>query len=131
MSNHGNICSHNCYGNKGYDGSCCQIEDRDWIIGSHSDTDEFLKRLSIKFARNVKFDEVFYTYEEGSKLFPEKSCWQNENSYPALKVDMEKDRKPCMFYNSTLRCCSIYDIRPQTCRNYNCQFLLDALKPAV
>ena len=75
------------------------------------------------------FEEIFYSFEEGSRLFPERSSWQNPNSYPALKIDIEKERKPCIFYNSTLRSCSIYDIRPQICRKYYCQFLFDVLHP--
>ena len=122
MSKHANICSHNCYGQKDHDGSCCHLEDRDYIIGPHTDPEDFLERLSDRFSRQVKF-------EEGSKLFPERSCWQSPNSFPALKVDLEKERKPCIFYNSTLRSCSIYDIRPQICRKYYCQFLFDVLHP--
>ena len=127
MDNHSNICSYNCFGKKDHDGSCCQLENRDYIIGPHTDTEGFLDRLSNRFNRDVKFEEVFYTFEEGSKMFPEKPSWQNPNSYPALKVDTEKERKPCIFYNSSLRSCSIYDIRPQTCRTYYCQYLLDIL----
>ena len=129
MSKHANICSHNCFGRKDYDGSCCHIEDRDYIIGPHTDPEEFLERLSDRFNRKVKFEEIFYSFEEGSRLFPERSSWQNPNSYPALKIDIEKERKPCIFYNSTLRSCSIYDIRPQICRKYYCQFLHDFLHP--
>ena len=129
MSKHANICSHNCFGRKDHDGSCCHLEDRNYIIGPHTDPEDFLERLSDRFSRKVKFEEVFYTFEEGSKLFPERSCWQSPNSFPALKVDIEKERKPCIFYNSTLRSCSIYDIRPQICRKYYCQFLIDVLQP--
>jgi len=129
MSKHANICSHNCYGRKDHDGSCCHLEDRDYIIGPHTDPEDFLERLSDRFSRKVKFEEVFYTFEEGSKLFPERSCWQSPNSFPALRVDIEKERKPCIFYNSTLRSCSIYDIRPQICRKYYCQFLFVVLHP--
>ena len=72
MENHTEICSNICWGQKGYDGSCCQIEDRDYIIGPHDDVQPFLNRLSKKFGREVKFKEVFYTFEEGYRLFPTK-----------------------------------------------------------
>lgn len=123
MGTHCDICSFKCWGREGYDGSCCHVEDRDWIIGPHDDVEPFLQRLSDKFGRKVEFDEVFYTYEEGSALFPDKKCWQDPNSYPALRIDLEKERKPCMFYNSTLKSCSVYGIRPNTCRNYHCDYL--------
>lgn len=127
MGTHCDICSFKCWGREGYDGSCCHIEDRDFIIGPHDDSEQFLKRLSNKFDRKIEFQEVFYTFEEGSKLFPEKNSWQNPNSYPALKVDLEKTRKPCIFYNSTLKTCSVYEIRPNTCRTYHCEFLSQEL----
>lgn len=123
MGTHCDICSFKCFGVDGYDGSCCQVEDRNWIIGPHDDVEPFLQRLSKKFGREIKFEEVFYTFEEGSVLFPDKESWQDPNSYPALKVDLEKNRKPCVFYNTTLKSCSIYDIRPNTCKNYLCDYL--------
>ena len=127
MGTHCDICSFKCWGREGYDGSCCHIENRYFIIGPHDDSEQFLKRLSNKFDREIEFQEVFYTFEEGSKLFPEKNSWQNPNSYPALKVDLEKTRKPCIFYNSTLKTCSVYEIRPNTCRTYHCEFLSQEL----
>jgi Fe-S-cluster containining protein len=127
MGTHCDICSFKCWGREGYDGSCCHIEDRDFIIGPHDDSEKFLERLSNKFDRKIEFQEVFYSFEEGSELFPEKNSWQNISSYPALKVDLGKERKPCIFYNSTLRSCSVYEIRPNTCRNYHCDFLYKEL----
>ena len=40
-----NICSNKCYGIPGHHGSCCTIEDRDFIIGPHSDAEEFVTKL--------------------------------------------------------------------------------------
>ena len=77
MGNHCNICSFNCWGRKGYDASCCTLEDRNWIIGPHTDTEAFLGRLSERIGRKVEFQEVFYDYEEGHKKFPDKEVWQS------------------------------------------------------
>ncbi len=65
MGNHCNICSFNCWGREGYDASCCTLEDRNWIIGPHTDSEAFLGRLSDRIGRKVEFQEVFYDYEEG------------------------------------------------------------------
>lgn len=127
MSNHGNICSTKCFGRENYDGSCCQIEDRDWIMGPIRDYEVFLDNLSSKLNRKIEFAEVFYDFEEGSKTFPERDVWQNPQNFPALRVDTEKSRKPCVFYNSTTKSCTVYDIRPETCRNYHCQYLKEYL----
>ena len=123
MGTNCNICSNNCFGRDGYHGSCCSIEDRDYIIGPHYDTDEFIKNLSSKLGREIYEEEVFINYEEGSKLFPSKSTWQNPSSYPAFRVDFFNPKLPCIFYNTKLKFCTIYDVRPQTCREYECEYL--------
>ena len=58
MGTNCNICSNKCYGIDGYHGSCCSIEDRNYIIGPHHDTEEFIKNLSEKLGREVEEDEV-------------------------------------------------------------------------
>ena len=125
MGTNCDICTNKCYGIEGYHGSCCSIEDRDYIIVPHHDTEEFVKNLSLKFGREVNVDDVFIKYEEGSKLFPNKPTWQNPNSYPAFRLDFHNPKLPCMFYNTTLKFCTIYDVRPQTCRDYECDYLRD------
>jgi Fe-S-cluster containining protein len=123
MNNHGHLCSFKCFGKENYDGSCCHVEDRNWIMGPIEDYEKFLVNMSEKLGRTVGFEEVFHDFEEGSKLFPDKPVWQERFNYPAFKVDLEKERKPCVLYNSATRSCSVYEIRPETCRNYLCDFL--------
>jgi Fe-S-cluster containining protein len=118
-----NICSNKCFGVPGYDGSCCTVEGRDYIIGPHYDAQEFISRLSNKLGREIEYRDVFIDYEEGSKLFPDKKAWQNPNSYPALRVDFFNFRLPCMFYNTKIKACTMYDIRPKTCQEYECDYL--------
>jgi Fe-S-cluster containining protein len=127
MSYHGNICSFKCFGHDNYDGSCCHLEDRNWIIGPIEDYEKFLENLSNKIGRKVEFEEVFFSYEEGSKLFPEREVFQNPENFPSFRVDMEKPRKPCVMYNSATKSCSVYDIRPHTCRSYACDYLKEKL----
>lgn len=118
-----NICSNKCFGVDGYHGSCCSIEDRNYIIGPHNDTEEFIKRLSNKLGREIQEEDIFINFDEGSKLFPNKSVWQNPESYPALIVDFYNPKLPCIFYNTKLKACSIYEIRPNTCVNFECDYL--------
>lgn len=117
------VCSHKCFGYDGYHGGCCTIEDRDFIIGPHRDTDAFLDRLSNLMGSQVKYEEVFIDYEEGRKMFPDKECWQRPTGYPALRVDTSHPRKPCVFYNNDLHICTIYSIRPDVCKNFACDYL--------
>jgi Fe-S-cluster containining protein len=119
------ICSKKCMGFDGYDGSCCTVEDRDFIIGPHNDPYLFLERLKNKYDQEFSFEDVFYTYEEGKEIFPDKPVWQRPQSYPALKVNLEHPRKPCIFYNTTLKVCTVHEIRPNTCRTFKCDYLKD------
>ena len=123
MGENCNICSNKCWGSPGYHGSCCSVEDRDYIIGPHHDTDEFILNLSKKFGREIEKEEVFIEYNEGKNLFPNKTSWQNETSYPAFRVDLFNPKLPCIFYNTKIKACSIYDVRPKTCRVYECDYL--------
>ena len=117
------ICSSKCFGASGYDGGCCTLEGRDFIIGPHHDADEFIKKLSNKLGREVNKYDIFIEHEEGSKLLPNNPSWQRKTGYPALRVDLTNKRLPCIFYNTTLKYCTVYDIRPNTCKNYECEYL--------
>jgi Fe-S-cluster containining protein len=123
MGSNCQICSFKCWGIDNYDGSCCTLEDRDWIMGPSLDWEIFLEKLSSKIGRNINFSEVFYTYEEGSRLFPDRPVWKDPNNFPAFRVDLNSPRKSCIFYNQSIKSCMVYEIRPETCRNYSCNYL--------
>jgi len=123
MGTNCNICSDKCFGVPDHHGSCCTIEDRDFIIGPHTDSFDFVDRLSGKLGREIEYSDVFINYEEGKNMFPDKPTWQTPNSYPALRVDLLSFRRPCIFYNTKVRACMVYDIRPNTCKEYECEYL--------
>ena len=123
MGSNCQICSFKCWGIDNYDGSCCTLENRDWIMGPVLDSDNFLDGLSKKIGRKVEFSEVFYNFREGSNLFPDRQMWQDPNTFPSFQVDLNRPSKPCIFYNQSIRSCMVYEIRPDTCRNYSCDYL--------
>ena len=112
-------------GEENHHGECCSLDNREWILGAIGKKEAlmFVEELSKKFGREIKYEDVFVDYEEGHKLFPEKSSWQSRLVYPALRVDMESERKFCIFYNKAMKACSVYDIRPEMCRRYTCDYL--------
>ena len=112
-------------GEQDYHGDCCHIEDRDYILGFIYDKEEFIKRLEKLRGEKLNEEDIFYTYEEGSKLFPDRPSWQLPFAYPALKVDLDHPSKPCIFYDNENRQCSIHSIRPGMCRNFYCKFLME------
>ena len=121
------ICSSKCMGSDGNKGGCCTIGDRDYIIGPIADADAFIERLSRASGKPISRSDVMIEYAEGSALFPERPIWQKENSYPALRILLDEPRKPCRFYNFDAGQCTVYDIRPDTCRKYQCDYLRNAL----
>ena len=122
MGTNCNVCSNKCWGIEGYDGSCCTVEDRDWIIGPHYDSHEFIEKLSEKLGEKINYNDIFIEYEEGKELFPDKPSWQVKSAYPAFRVKLDHKKLPCMFYDTDEKQCTIYDIRPETCRNYECNY---------
>jgi len=119
-------CVKNCYGQKNNAAGCCKIADRDFIIGPIRDAQEFLKRLNNRDKTKYKFSDIFIEYKEGSKLFPDKVSWQKPEYYPALRVKVNEPDLPCRFLTDKQEC-GVYEIRPQTCRNYQCDHLKKVL----
>lgn len=119
------ICSLKCYGIDDYHGSCCSIENRNYVIGPIDDAKEFVSRLKNKFGDHIQYSDIFIEHDEGSKLFPEKSHWQSSTSFPAMRININSEKKECIFYNTTIRKCMVYDIRPTVCKRYKCQYLKD------
>jgi Fe-S-cluster containining protein len=122
MGTNCNVCSNKCWGIEGYDGSCCTVEDRDWIIGANYDAHEFIEKLSEKLGEKVNYNDIFIEYEEGRKLFPDKPSWQLESSYPAFRVKLDHKKLPCIFYDTDEKQCTVYDIRPETCSSFECNY---------
>jgi len=127
-----NTCSRECFGIKNYDGSCCSVESRDYIIGpiSREEQRRFLHDINDTYDETKTLDDVFIEYEEGSNLFPEKSNWQSPQNFPALRVT-DSEKKSCTFYNELNKKCDVHAIRPSVCANYCCDHLtgiLDKLK---
>ena len=115
-------CQKKCYGHVDNAASCCKVGDRDWIIGPIRDAEEFLQRLNEKSEVKYEYNDVFIEHEEGSRLFPNKETWQNPDHYPAMRLRMNELDLPCRFLTEKQEC-GVYEIRPQTCRQYVCEHL--------
>jgi Fe-S-cluster containining protein len=117
-----NVCSNKCWGIEGYDGSCCTVEDRDWIMGPINDSHQFIEKLSEKLGEKVKHEDIFIEFEEGKELFSDKPSWQTPISYPAFRVKLDNKKLPCIFYDTDEKQCIVYDVRPKTCSSYECNY---------
>jgi Fe-S-cluster containining protein len=119
-----NPCQKTCLGFPGNHGGCCTIGNRDYIIGPIYDHQETLKRVQEHFPDvEVTWSDLFIGYEEGRKLFPEKSFWQEESNYPCMRIFVDEPNHPCVFYNKQIKCCSIHKAKSDVCTNYFCDYL--------
>lgn len=111
------VCFNECpYGN------CCTAKNGMLILGPVSDPHRFLSDLAKKYGRSFTWDEVFIGYDEGKELFKDSGYWQEPAHYPAMRVKMDVKDNPCVFYNTHIKACTVYDIRPEMCRTYGCDF---------
>lgn len=118
-------CTKNCFGRKDNAAGCCSLGERDFIIGPITDTKQFLKRLESS-GHKYSYNQVFIEYNEGKKLFPHLKNWQDPKHYPALRVTAELPFS-CRFLGADNQC-TVYSIRPEICRNYQCDHLKETLK---
>ena len=109
-----------CQGVKGNNGDCCHIRDKDWIIGPVKDDKELLTRVQKEHDKDLTWSDLFIDYEEGKKMFSDKSLWQDKKSYPVMRVNPELEGSPCVFFDNG---CKIHEIKSDVCKNYKCQWL--------
>jgi Fe-S-cluster containining protein len=118
------ICSTECVGKKNYDGGCCKLEDRDYIIGPVNEASQ-IRLLAAN--RDKTWNDLFIDYSEGRGMFPikEKPTWQDKNSYPTMRV-RDNHTRNCIFYIN--KACTVYDIRPDHCVEFVCDHLAEKIK---
>tara|TARA_Y100000592_G_scaffold8090_1_gene11376 strand:- start:1695 stop:3896 length:2202 start_codon:yes stop_codon:yes gene_type:complete len=119
-----NACSTKCYNIDGYHGSCCSIEDRDYIIGPVGNESQI--RLLQEYPEKT-WNDFFISYEEGKDLFPDKPTWQDERHFPAMRINTSTERNNCNQYDPIKKNCSVYQYRPQICNDYLCDWLSEEL----
>ena len=118
-------CSRKCMGHPGNNGGCCKLGPRDYIIGPVVDVEALVEHLSERLGRPVARQDVVIDFDEGRKLFPERTSWQNPSHFPALRIRTQAPFA-CSFHDDE-RGCTIHEIRPQLCRRYECSWLRDAV----
>lgn len=129
-----NTCLGNCCGVEGLKGGCCHLDpidlehvlgplDEDWI----RDIIKWFKHKGISCNRS----DIVIDYEEGKYLgqtlfkdAPNNQIFQEKQSYPFLRFQVLGPRYVCKFMNPQTYKCQIYEVRPNMCRTYYCQYIL-------
>jgi Fe-S-cluster containining protein len=124
-------CVGNCCNIKGLKAACCQVDpdDLEHVLGPVDEED--IKLIINKLNKNgltVKRSDIVIDYEEGKilgeKFFGGHKIFQDKNSYPMLRLQINGPRFSCKFLSSQSGKCTIYSFRPKMCSTYLCQFVL-------
>lgn len=127
-------CLGNCCGVSGLKGACCHLDpvdlehilgplDEDWI----RDTLKWFRKKGIQMTR----EDLVIDFEEGKilgeTLFKDAAnnkIFQEKKAYPFLRFQVIGPRYACKFMNPKTYKCQIYEVRPNMCRTYYCQYIL-------
>jgi len=127
-------CLGNCCGVPGLKGACCHLDpydlehvlgpvDEEWI----KDIIKWFRKKGLNFSRQ----DIVVDYEEGivigDTLFkdaPNNQVFKDRKAYPFLRFQVIGPRYICKFMNPTTYKCQIYEVRPNMCRTYLCQYIV-------
>lgn len=125
-----NTCVGNCCGHEGLKAGCCQLdpEDIEHVLGP---VDEDWIKKTIKWFKkkgiNVTRHDIVIDFEEGKLIgqahFNNHAVFQQKDSYPILRIQASGIRFACKFLNVSNGMCTIYEQRPDMCRDYYCSFV--------
>ena len=123
-------CLGNCCGVEGLRAGCCQLdpEDLEHVLGP---VDEDWIKKTIKWFRkkgiNVTRHDIVIDYEEGKLIgrafFNDHAVFKSPDSYPILRIQANGLRFSCKFLNVHNGMCTIYEQRPNMCRDYLCSYV--------
>jgi hypothetical protein len=123
-------CLGNCCGVENLKDGCCQLDptDLEQVLGSVterwiSSTLHWFRKNGIKMTR----EDIVIDMEEGQvigeKFFSGHPAFKSKKSYPMLRFQVFGSRYACKFLNPKTGMCTIYDRRPDMCRDYYCQYI--------
>lgn len=131
-------CLGNCCGVKGVKGACCQMDpyDLEHVLGPIDKTGKerwvektvaWFRSKGLEYSRS----DLVIDYEEGKiigdNLFAQSNnsnVFQQESAYPIMRFQVLGPRYACKFMNPKTYKCTIYEMRPDMCRTYYCQYIL-------
>lgn len=123
-------CLSKCCGIPGLKSACCRMDPNDlehvlgpldetWI----SQTIKWFKKKGIHVTRH----DIVIDFEEGQiigrNLFNGHPIFEDPKSYPIFRFQVDGPRFACKFLNNQTGMCNIYEVRPDMCRDYLCNFV--------
>jgi Fe-S-cluster containining protein len=123
-------CLSNCCGTPGVWGACCRLDpdDIEHVLGPVSE--KCIKKILRHFKKKripMKRSDIVIDFEEGKLLgntfFNGHPIFSQKTSYPIMRLQTLGPRFGCKFLNPDNGLCGIYEIRPQMCIGYYCQYI--------
>jgi len=125
-----NTCLGNCCGHEGLKSGCCNLDpdDLEHVLGPIEE--EWIKKTIKSFktkGMSLGRHDLVIDLEEGkligSKFFNDHPVFNSPDSYPMLRIQANGVRFACKFLNVSSGMCTIYEQRPNMCRDYLCQYV--------
>lgn len=123
-------CLSNCCGITGTKAMCCRLntEKLEHILGPLDN--KWIKKITEWFNKrgiNVTRQDIVIDYEEGVLIgrnhFNGHPIFENKDSYPMMRLQVEGPHFACKFLNNKNGMCNIYEQRPDMCRGYLCGYV--------
>jgi Fe-S-cluster containining protein len=125
-----NTCLGNCCGHEGLRAGCCNLDpnDLEHVLGPIDE--EWIKK-TVKWFKtkgiNIGRHDLVIDFEEGkligSTFFDSHPVFDSPDSYPMLRIQANGVRFACKFLNVSNGMCTIYEQRPDMCRDYLCSYV--------
>lgn len=124
-------CLGNCSGVEGLKSGCCKLnpDDIEHVLGPCDEKwikqikEDLFKKFGVRYSR----EDIVIDYEEGKKIgekhFNNHAVFKNKDAYPILRMQMAGTNFACKFLNLLSGKCSIYELRPEFCRGYYCNYI--------
>lgn len=123
-------CLSNCCGIPGLKSACCRMDphDLEHVLGPLDE--EWILKIVKWFRKkgiHVTRHDIVIDFEEGQiigrNLFNAHPVFEDPKSYPILRFQVDGPRYACKFLNNQTGMCNIYDVRPNMCRTYLCNYV--------
>lgn len=125
-------CVGTCCGVEGLKAACCQLDpdDIEHVLGPVNE--EWIQKTIRWFKKkgiNVTRHDIVIDYEEGKLIGqahfrgPGSAVFQQPDSYPILRIQASGVRFACKFLNVSNGMCTIYEQRPDMCKDYYCGYV--------
>jgi Fe-S-cluster containining protein len=126
------VCVGGCCGHEGLKSACCYLDpdNLEHVLGPLKLEEEWIEDFQ-RWMRlkgiHLKRSDIVIDYEEGKLIgdafFHGHDVFSSKESYPMLRFQVSGPRFACKFLSTETGRCTIYEKRPNMCRDYYCEYI--------